>query len=67
MLMKYWRVPARNLCCTRKLPQINGIFRKRVQNSYFPKWLSFFTFFAAGYTKDSDKMTVLVFVLAPTF
>ena len=73
MLMKCWTVPARKLCCTQRLlyPETAPNQRNipaRVQNSYFPEWLSFFhVFFSAGFGKDSDKMTVLVFVLSPSF
>ena len=72
MLMKCWMVPARKLCCTqsctRKLPQINGIFRRECKTLIFLNDCLFFMFFfSAGFGKDSDKMTVLVFVLSPSF
>ena len=35
MLMKCCMVRARKLCCTRKLPQINGIFRRECKTLIF--------------------------------
>lgn len=72
MLMKCWMVPARKLepkgCCTRKLPQINGIFPREYKTLIFLNDCLFFMFFfSAGYGKDSDQMTLLVFVLSPSF
>ena len=49
MLMKCWMVPARKLepkgCCTRKLPQINGIFPREYKTLIFLNDCLFFMFF----------------------